>query len=107
LSAIRFMKPLLMPASAPFTTGTRKLPAASRVCTSLEMKNLRKSVASFGEPLVISQPVMPPSVSVGAPLPQGTTGKSNQPIHGGIGAGGPDGEGQSRGGDQEPFQQSH
>ena len=30
-----------------------------------------------------------------------------EPFHGGVGGGGPDGEGQSRGGDQQPFQQSH
>ena len=44
----------------------------ARVCTSFEMKNFRKSTASFGAPLVTSQPLMPPSVSVGSPLPPGT-----------------------------------
>jgi len=39
------------------------------------MKNLRKSTASFGAPLVMSQPVMPPSVSVGSPSPPGHDGK--------------------------------
>ena len=57
----------------------RKLPAASRFWTSCEMKNLRNSTASFGAPLVTSQPLMPPSVSLGSPLPPETVGKSNHP----------------------------
>src|SRR5580692_2272602 len=63
------MKGLVKPVSAPLTTGTRKLPAASRFWTSCETKNFRNSTASFGEPLVTSQPVIPPSVSLASPLP--------------------------------------
>ncbi len=42
-------------------------------------KNLRNSTASFGEPLVTSQPLRPPSVSEGSPLPPAVVGNGNQP----------------------------
>ena len=37
------------------------------------------TTVSAGAPLLTSQPTVPPSVSVGAPLPPGTVGKSIQP----------------------------
>ncbi len=59
--------------------GYRSRAQPPRVAAPGARRILRKSTASFGEPLVTSQPLSPPSVSEAAPLPPGVVGKGNQP----------------------------